>query len=342
MIGIGIIGYGYWGPNLVRNFSQTPGASVVAVCDQRSDRRALVESAYPGVKTTANAHDLFTDPKINAIAIATPVSTHYPLALQALRAGKHVFVEKPFTTTSEQAEHLIEEAEKRHLVIMVDHTFIYTSAVRKIKELIDIGAVGQVYYYDSVRVNLGLFQHDVNVLWDLAVHDLSIMDFVLDRSPSMISGIGIAHVPGQLESLTYLTCFFDDNLIAHFHVNWLAPVKVRRTLIGGSDKMIVYDDMEMSEKIKLYDKGITLNSGPEGVYQLHVGYRAGDMWAPHLNNVEALRVEAQHFLDCIVHNTQPISDGYAGLRIVRMLEAASRSMALRGQPIELDLKGQLV
>jgi predicted dehydrogenase len=339
MIGIGIIGYGYWGPNLVRNFTQTDGAKVVSVCDQRSARRAQVEAHYPAIKAVADVSEMLANPAIDAVAIATPVFSHFDLAMQALKAGKHVFVEKPFTTTSEQAVRLIEEAEKRQLVLMVDHTFLYTSAVRKIKDLIDQGSLGQLYYYDSVRVNLGIFQHDVNVLWDLAVHDLSIMDFVLGRAPTMIAATGIASVPGQPESLAYLTCFFEDNLIAHFHVNWLAPVKIRRTLIGGSEKMITWDDMELSEKLKIFDKGITLNNGPEGVYQLQVGYRAGDMWAPHLPNVEALQVEAQHFLECIEHNRQPISDGHAGLRVVRILEAASQSMAQHGHPVELNLEG---
>jgi predicted dehydrogenase len=339
MIGIGIIGYGYWGPNLVRNFTQADGARVVSVCDQRPARRAQVEAHYPAIKVVADVCEMLSNPAIDAVAIATPVFSHFDLAMQALKAGKHVFVEKPFTTTSEQAERLIEEAEKRRRVLMVDHTFLYTSAVRKIKDLIDQGSLGQLYYYDSVRVNLGIFQHDVNVLWDLAVHDLSIMDFVLGRAPTVIAATGMANVPGQPVSLAYLTCFFEDNLIAHFHVNWLAPVKIRRTLIGGSEKMITWDDMELSEKLKIYDKGITLNNGPEGVYQLQVGYRAGDMWAPHLNNVEALQVEAQHFLECIEHERQPISDGQAGLRVVRILEAASQSMAQHGQPVELNLDG---
>ncbi len=335
MIGIGVIGYGYWGPNLVRNFSQVSGARVVAVCDQRPEQRARVEAVYPAIKTCADVRDLFGNPAIDAVAIATPVSSHYELALQALQAGKHVFVEKPFTTTSEQAERLIEEAEKRQRVIMVDHTFVYTSAVRKIKELVTSGSLGQLFYYDSVRVNLGLFQRDVNVLWDLAVHDLSIMDFLFERSPAMIAATGMAHVAGQPENLAYLTCFFPNSLIAHFHVNWLAPVKVRQTLIGGSQKMIVYDDIEMSEKIKIYDKGITLSDNPAEVYQLHVGYRAGDMWAPRLDNIEALQVEANHFVECITHNRKPITDGLVGLRVVRILEAASRSMAMHGQPVEL-------
>lgn len=335
MLGISVIGYGYWGPNLVRNFSQVPNVRVVSVCDQRPERRAYVESVYPAIKTCADVRDVWSNPAIDAVAIATPVSSHYELALQALRAGKHVFVEKPFTTTSVEAERLIEEAEKRQLTLMVDHTFVYTSAVRKIKELIDDGSTGKIMYYDSVRVNLGLFQHDVNVLWDLAVHDLSIMDFLFERSPVTIAATGMAHVRGQPENLAYLTCYFSDDLIAHFHVNWLAPVKVRQTLIGGSQKMIVYDDIEMSEKIKVYDKGITLSDNPADIYQLKVGYRAGDMWAPRLDNIEALQIEANHFVDCITKRRKPLTDGSVGLRVVRILEAASQSIAQRGAPINL-------
>ena len=335
MIGIGVIGYGYWGPNLVRNFSQAQGARVLAVCDQRAERRAQVEQVYPSVKTYADVSEMLSNPAIDAVAVATPVSTHFPLALQALEAGKHIFVEKPFTATSTEAERLLEAAAKRHLTVMVDHTFIYTSAVRKIKELLDNGSLGQLYYYDSVRVNLGLFQHDVNVLWDLAVHDLSIMDFLIGHSPTMVAATGMSHVPGRPENLAYLTCFFSGNMIAHFHVNWMAPVKLRQTLIGGSEKMIVYDDIEMSEKIKVYDKGIIVSDAADAVYQRHVGYRTGDMWAPRLDNLEALKIEAEHFVECVNNGSQPLSSGQSGLRVVRILEAATRSMANHGQPVEL-------
>lgn len=335
MIGIGIIGYGYWGPNLARNFSQVSGARVLAVCDQRPERRAQVEQVYPSVKTYSDVREMLSNPAIDAVAVATPVSSHFPLALMALQAGKHVFVEKPFTATVEEGERLVEEAEKRRLTLMVDHTFIYTSAVRKIKELLDNGTLGQLYYYDSVRVNLGLFQSDVNVLWDLAVHDLSIMDFLIDRSPTTVAATGMSHVPGRPENLAYLTCYFSNNLIAHFHVNWMSPVKMRQTLVGGSEKMILYDDIEMSEKIKVYDKGIIVSQAEDAVYQRHVGYRTGDMWAPRLDNIEALHIEAEHFIECIGSGKQPLSSGQAGLRVVRILEAASRSMAQRGQPVEI-------
>lgn len=335
MIGVGVIGYGYWGPNLVRNFAEVPGARVVAVSDLHAERLAQVRARNAAVKTTTDHHELFADPAIDAIVIATPVSTHFDMALQALRAGKHVLVAKPLAATVEQGAVLLDAAARRHRVLMVDHTFIYTSAVRKIKELVDGGQLGRLYYYDSVRVNLGLFQHDVNVLWDLAVHDLAIMDYVLEARPCAVSATGIAHLPGQLENVAYLTCFFDGRLIAHIHVNWLAPVKIRRTLIGGERQMIVYDDLEPSEKVKIYDKGITLNSGPEGVYQLLVDYRTGDMWAPQLSLTEALHLEALHFLECIEYDRQPLSDGQAGLRVLRVLEGASLSLAQRGQPVEL-------
>ena len=335
MIKIGVIGYGYWGPNLVRNFSECGVAEVRAVSDLRPERLKPLAARYPAIKTTANHRELLEDPGIDAVAIATPVSTHFELALQALQAGKHVLVEKPFTATAEQGQRLIEEADRRKLTLMVDHTFLFTPAVRKIKALVDAGELGQLYYYDSVRVNLGLFQHDVNVLWDLAVHDLSIMDYILGASPQAVSATGMAHVSGQPEDMAFLTCYFANSVIAHFHVNWLAPVKIRRTLIGGDRKMIVFDDLEPSEKIKVYDKGITMNE-PEGVYRMLVGYRTGDMWAPQLATTEALREEAKHFVECVESGKQPLTDGQAGLNVVRILEAASASIRNRGQPVELN------
>jgi predicted dehydrogenase len=338
MIGIGVIGYGYWGPNLVRNFAEIPGSRVIAVSDLRAERLAPVQARYPSVKTTSDHRDLFSDPSIDAIAIATPVSTHFELALQALQAGKHVLVEKPLTATSDQAMRLIDEAQRRNKVLMVDHTFVYTGAVRKIRELVESASLGDIYYYDSVRVNLGLFQHDVNVIWDLAVHDLSIMNYVLPFKPRSVSATGISHVAGEPENIAYLTIFFDNGVIGHIHVNWLAPVKIRRTLIGGSQKMIVYDDLEPSEKIKVYDKGITVNKNPESVYKMLVGYRSGDMWAPNLDGTEALRTEAIHFVNCIEKGEQVITNGEAGLRVVRILEAATQSMRKYGEPVALEMK----
>lgn len=339
MIGIGVIGFGYWGPNLVRNFHEMMDSRVLAVSDQRMDRLALAASRYPGIGIMQNPSELIRSPAVDAVVIATPVSTHFQLAMEALRAGKHVLVEKPLAMTSEQSWQLIEEAERRHLILMVDHTFVFTGSVRKMKELIDAGEVGDLYYYDSVRVNLGLFQHDVNVLWDLAVHDLSIMDHLLPTRPRAVSATGMRHFTQEPENIAYLTLFYDSSLIAHIHVNWLAPVKVRRTLIGGSQKMIIYDDVEPSEKIKVYDKGVTTESQQahsEVVYKMLVGYRAGDMWAPQLDSSEALKTGARHFLDCIARCEVPVTNGEVGARIVQVLEAASRSMSDRGRLIELD------
>ncbi|QRM57741.1 Gfo/Idh/MocA family oxidoreductase [Sinorhizobium sp. BG8] len=339
MIGVAVVGYGYWGPNLVRNFAETGGARLVSVCDLKTDRLAAVQARYPAVEITDNFEQVLRDPRVDAIAIATPVSAHFRLAMQALMAGKHVFVEKPMAATADEARRMVDEAARRRLVLAVDHTFIHTGAVRKMRELVENG-LGDMYYYDSVRVNLGLFQHDVSVIWDLAVHDLSIMDYVLPEKPIAVSATGMSHVAGEPENIAYLNLFFESKLIAHIHVNWLAPVKVRRTLVGGSSKMIVYDDLEPSEKIKVYDKGITLNGNPqkngEKVYQMLVGYRTGDMYAPQLDMTEALGRELRQFVDCIERNEKPIADGNAGLRVVRILEAATQSLAQRGRVIELD------
>lgn len=345
MINIGVIGYGYWGPNLVRNFAEIPNAQIAAVSDLNPERLALAQRRYPAAYMTTDHRDLLSDSKIDAIVVATPVSSHFHLAMQALEAGKHVLVEKPLAATTEQAMRLLDEAARQQRILMVDHTFVYTGAVRKMRELVAGNALGDVYYYDSVRVNLGLFQHDVNVIWDLAVHDLSIMDYILSVQPCAVSATGMSHVAGQPENIAYLTLFFDTNLIAHIHVNWLAPVKVRQTLIGGSQKMIVYDDLEPSEKVKVYDKGITLNSngfnngsgepGEKGKHQLLVGYRTGDMWAPQLSMTEALWTEAAHFAACVEEDKRPLTDGEAGLRVVQILEAATQSMNVQGRPITL-------
>ena len=336
MIKVGVIGYGYWGPNLVRNFMEAHGSTVVCVSDLRPERLAQVQHRYPSVQTVTECEQLFTDPQIDAIVVATPVSSHYDLALAALKAGKHVLVEKPLAASSDLAEQLINEAERRNLVLMVDHTFVYTGAVRKIRELIASNELGEIYYYDAVRVNLGLFQHDVSVIWDLAIHDLSIIDYVLPSKPVAVSATGISHVPGQPENVAYITLFFASAQIAHVHVNWLTPVKVRHTLIGGSEKMILYDDLEPSEKLKVYDKGIDVTPEPEDVYKMLVSYRLGDMWAPQLSNTEALQTEALHFIDCIEHNKQPETDGPAGLRMVNLIEAAEASLRDRGRLIELQ------
>lgn len=338
MIGIGVIGYGYWGPNLVRNFADTPGSQVVAVSDLNPERLERLSRRYPGVTTSTTADALISNPAVDAVVIATPVATHFALAMQALAAGKHVWVEKPLAASSDEARRLRDEAARRRLVLMVDHTFVYTGAVRKIGELVRTGQLGDVYYYDSVRVNLGLFQYDVDVMWDLAVHDLSIMDYVLNARPRAVSAIGSAHVPGRTANVAYLTCLFDDSLIAHFHVNWLAPVKVRRTLIGGDKQMIVFDDLEPSEKVRVYDKGITVDPGLEGRHEMLVSYRTGDMWAPQLDATEALSGAARDFLGSIDTGREPVTNSAVGLRVVRILEAATTSMRNQGQLVQLDLQ----
>jgi predicted dehydrogenase len=336
MIGIGVVGYGYWGPNLVRNFAECPGAAVRVVCDLRPERLALVERRYPGVKVTTSPSDVYADPSVDAVVIVTPVDQHFELAMEALRAGKHVLIEKPMASSSDLAARLIDEAAARRLVLMVDHTFVYTGAVRKMRELTQGGELGDIYYYDSVRINLGLFQHDVSVLWDLAVHDLAIMDYVLTERPVAVSATGLAHVTGRPPNIAYMSMLFDGNLIAHVHVNWLSPVKVRRTLLGGSRPMVMFDDLEASEKVKVYDRGISINPSPENVYQMLIGYRTGDMWAPQLAVTEALSVEAAHFVDCVANSRVPLTDGEAGWRVVRLLEAATESMKKQGQLVGLD------
>lgn len=342
MITVGVIGYGYWGPNLVRNFAEVRGARVGFVTDLRRERLEIASTRYPYIRTSTDHRDLIADPQIDAVVIATTVATHYDLAMAALTAGKHVLVEKPFTSTAEQAQQLIDAAVRRGLVLMVDHTFVYTPAVTKMRELAAARELGDIYYYDSVRINLGLFQHDVNVLWDLAVHDLSIMDYVLAQQPVAVSATGLSHVPGQPENIAYMTMFFEGNLIAHVHANWLAPVKVRRTLLGGSKRMVVFDDLEASEKIKVYDRGISINPSPENVYQMLVGYRTGDMWAPQLDVREALHAEATHFVECIEQRKAPFTDGHAGLRIVRLLEAATQSMASHGNTVPISAGARVV
>jgi predicted dehydrogenase len=335
MIGIGVIGYGYWGPNLVRNFVETAGSRVVMVSDLRQERLKQVQARYPTIETTLDHQELLTNPQVDAVVIATPVSTHFALGLQALQNGKHVLIEKPLTATSNESNRLIEEAERRQRILMVDHTFVYTGVVRKIHDMVANDELGDLYYYDSVRINLGLFQHDVSVIWDLAVHDLSIMDYILPLQPIAVSATGISHIEEQPEDIAYLTLYYQNHFIAHIHVNWLAPVKVRRTYLSGSRKMLVYDDLEPSEKIKLYDKGIVLKDQPESIYRMLVGYRTGDMWAPQIDPTEALKVEAQHLIQCIESGTPPITDGKAGLRVVRILEAAAQSLSQQGNPIKL-------
>jgi predicted dehydrogenase len=339
MLNIGIVGYGYWGPNVARNFHAVPGAKLVAVSDVSDKRLGLAQSHYPFIQAIKDPLELIHSKEIDAVAIVTPVLAHYEMAKAALLAGKHVFVEKPFTATSAQARELIDIAARKDLRIMVDHTFLFTGAVRKIKELVDAGELGKLLFYDSVRVNLGLFQHDVNVIWDLAPHDLSIMTYLIDRKPVALTAHGSVHFEGGYEDIAYVNIEFEGNaFIAHFHVNWLSPVKVRQTLISGDRKMLVWDDLSPDEKVKIYDRGVEVkstNGGKDGIHDLLVSYRSGDVHIPKLESTEALKAEAFYFVDCVEKGVEAFNDGRAGLAVVRLLEAADESVKKHGASVEL-------
>jgi predicted dehydrogenase len=333
---IGIIGCGYWGPNLLRNFAESEAAELRAICDVDASRLAVIGRRYPGARATTEYSELLNDPGLEAVVIATPVATHYPIAREALLAGKHVLIEKPLTACVREAEELIGLSERNGLTLMVDHTFVYTGAVRKIKEIVDNGELGDLLYFDSNRINLGLFQRDINVVWDLAPHDLSIMDFIIERQPEALTAIGSCHIEQGIENIAYVMLRFADEFIAHFHFNWLSPVKIRRTLIAGTRKMILYDDIEPTEKVRVYDKGVTSNRGDsdkEAAYQTLVSYRTGDVWAPKLDSTEALRYVCDEFLEAIQKSRRPLTDGAAGLRVVRLLEAAQQSIKQGGRQI---------
>jgi predicted dehydrogenase len=337
MISIGVIGYGYWGPNIVRNFQSLDLGCVKTISDLNSNVLAKVTKLYPGIHTTTDCHDILRSSELDAVAVITPVATHYPLVKEALENGKHVFVEKPFTDNVAHAEELVELAEKKNLKIMVDHTFLFTGAVNKTKELIEQDVLGTIYYYDSMRVNLGLFQTDVNVIWDLAPHDLSIMQHLIREKPQAVVATGECHVDGK-EDVAYITVYFGNNVIAHFNVNWLSPVKVRTTLIGGEKKMLVWNDLEPDEKIRIYDKGINKadgNGDGSSIHAMLVSYRMGDIWAPRIEQIEALKVETQYFVECVEKDQKPFNDGVAGLEVVRMLEAASTSLSKKGGIVKL-------
>lgn len=337
MIRVAVVGAGYWGPNLIRNFVACPTTSLVAVCDKDSARLERVLSGYPGVAAVASLEALLARPDVDAVAIATPVGTHAPIALAALEAGKHVLVEKPLAASVRDAEAMVAAAKKAGRVLMVDHTFIFSGPVRKIKEIVDSGELGEIFYVDSVRINLGLFQHDVNVVWDLAPHDLSIMDYLIGRLPKSLSAFGTCHTDrdGLIEDVAYLNLDFGDGLMASFHVNWLSPVKIRSFLIGGSRKGLVYNDISPDEKIKVYDRGITVSEDPEARRGLLVGYRTGDVWSPRIDPSEPLQAMVRHFAECIAEGKTPLTDGEAGLRVVRILEASQRSIKAQGGRITL-------
>ncbi|RKY44609.1 MAG: gfo/Idh/MocA family oxidoreductase [Candidatus Neomarinimicrobiota bacterium] len=331
---VGVIGLGYWGPNLVRNFFATPDVDKVYGVDVDKSRLELMKNKFPMIEVRKDYKELLEDDSVDAIAIATPVSYHYQIAREALQKGKHVLIEKPMTSNIKEAEELVNLAEKNGLVLMVDHTFLYTGAVRKIKELIEAGEIGDLYYFDSVRVNLGLFQHDINVIWDLAPHDLSIMTYIVKEKPVSVAAFGSAHYNG-IEDIAYIVVNFDNSLIAHFHVNWLAPVKVRQILISGTKKMIVYDDTEPSEKVKVYDKGIIVTTR-DGIYQTLIQYRTGDMYAPKIDSTEALSLVCKEFVESIKDKRKPLTDGMSGLEVVRMLELAEKSLKSGGKCMEIN------
>jgi predicted dehydrogenase len=339
MINVGIVGYGYWGPNVARNFHAATGSRLTAVSDLSEKRLGMAQTHFPFIKVFKNPLDVIRAKDVDVVAVATPVFSHFEMAKEALLAGKHVFVEKPFTSSLAQARELVDLAAKKGLKIMVDHTVIFTGAVKKIKQVIDSGELGKLLFYDSVRVNLGLFQHDVNVIWDLAPHDLSVMDYVIGAKPTAITCHGSVHFKGKFEDIAYISIDFeDDGFIAHFHVNWLSPVKVRKTLISGDKKMLVYDDLNADEKVKIYDRGVDVKNGTpdeNGIHELLLSYRSGDVQIPKLDGTEALLAEAEYFVKCIEKNEEPFNNGLAGLKVVQLLEVANESLKQGGRKIEL-------
>lgn len=334
MVKIGIIGYGYWGPNIARNVYSTDGIELVAICDKSEERRNIAAKQYAGVKIYSDPKKLILSEEINTVAVVTPVYTHYELGKQVLESGKNLFIEKPFVSNVAQGDELINIALKRDLMIMVDHTFLFTGAVRKMREIIEAGELGDLFFFDSVRVNLGLFQHDINVIWDLAPHDISIMDYVTGKNPTAVSAIGARHFQTKFEDIAYLTVHFPDDFLAHFHCNWLTPVKIRKTLISGSKRMLVWDDLLADEKVKVYDKGVEIKS-VDGIYNLLISYRSGDMYAPKTDNREALGLEMEYFVQCVEDKKQPFNNGELGLRVVKVLEAADKSLKSGGKKIQL-------
>ena len=337
MIRVAVVGCGYWGPNLIRNFVTCPDTEVLWACDKDKERLEKVRQLYPAIKGTTDIADILADERTDGVAIATPVGTHFSLAEACLKKGKHVLVEKPLAPRLDQGEHLAKLARENDLKLMCDHTFCYTGAVRKMKEMIDSGSLGELLYFDSVRVNLGLFQQDVNVVWDLAPHDLSIIDFLVEEKPSSVSAHGVCHAGNRLENIAYVSLRYPNSFMAHFHVNWLSPVKIRKTIIGGTEKMLVWDDLDSAEKIKIYDKGIEIqNVDQEDRHRLLVSYRFGDMYAPRIDHTEALSLVVKEFADCIMENRPPLTDGAAGLRVLRILEAAEQSIKTEGANVPIE------
>jgi predicted dehydrogenase len=332
MLTIGIIGYGYWGPNLARNFSSLDQVKLTCLADTRADRLKSAQKLYPDLKLSTDPMEVVNDPELDAIIIAAPANTHYELAKRALLNGKHVLAEKPLGLTSSEASELVYLAEKKKKVLMVDHTFLYTSAVRKMREVVDKGDIGKINYVDSTRINLGLFQSDVNVLWDLAAHDLSILFFLTNERPVSLSATGISHTHNNIENIAYLTLNYQSDLIAHFNCSWSSPVKIRKTLIGGEKKMIVYDDMEPTEKIKIYDTGYDYKTD-EDRQKILVDYRVSDIFIPKLDFKEALQSMAEDFVESIIQQREPVSNKTMAMEIVKILEASNASIKNNGKEI---------
>ena len=335
MINVGLIGFGYWGPNLARNFHHNQFMELAAISDFSAERLGTAARLYPQAKLYQQAEDIIGNNGIDVVAIATPVSTHFQLAKKVLQAGKHVWLEKPMTETVAQGEELIELAARQGRKLQLDHTFVYTGAVRKIHSLIDAGDLGDLIYYDSTRVNLGLFQQDIDVIWDLAPHDLAILDYLMPFKKLAVSATGSDYFGTGMTSKSLLTIFMENNVVAHINVSWVSPVKIRQTLIGGSAKMVLYDDTEPSEKIKIYDKGVELDYTKEDLYRINVQYRVGDMWAPKLEDHEALSLEVQHFAECIMQGHEPLTNGHSGLEVIKVLVASQQSLLKRGAPVEI-------
>lgn len=334
---VAVIGYGYWGPNLVRNFSSAKGVEVAYVCDTRPERLELARTQFRVSNVTTDPQEVFSDSSVEAVALATPVATHRVLGEAALSSGKHLWMEKPLAGNVEDAEALVKTAKAHNRTLFVDHTFLFTPAVQKIRDLVQSGELGELYYFDSVRINLGLFQQDTNVLWDLGPHDVSISNYVLGSRPLRVSATGAQHISGAHTSLVYMTVHYPGNLIGHFNLSWLAPVKVRKTMIGGSRKMIVYDDLEPFEKIRVYDKGVaaTPQLDQQERSQTLISYRVGDMWSPHLAHKEALASGVEDFIGAIKTGQKPLVSGDDGLAVIRVLSAAQHSLENGSQLVDL-------
>ncbi|HRO70387.1 MAG TPA: Gfo/Idh/MocA family oxidoreductase [Chitinophagaceae bacterium] len=333
-INLGVIGYGYWGPNIVRNFFNTKDCTVKAVADGRPERLAVLAKIFPSINGVATAEDIIQDKEIDAVVVATPVFTHYALAKKALENGKHVLIEKPMTSTVAQAEELIELAAKKGLTLMADHTFLYTGAVQKMKELIESDIVGTPRYFDSSRINLGLFQPDVNVLWDLAPHDISILTYLITEAPVSINATGISHTRNNIENIAYMTVNYNSDFIAHFNCSWTSPVKVRQTLIGGDKKMIVYNDLDPSEKVRVYDTSYNHTTDEEKT-KIMVDYRTGDVYIPKISLSEALSGVANDFIQSINQKKKPLACAELGMQVVKILEASQESIKNKGREVKI-------